>query len=69
MITGNKLVGEIASELIEISLPNMASALQTIYRSDNYSKMDHLAFLNAILTPEYDAKMEKRISIAWITQI
>ena len=34
MITGNKLVGEIASELIEISLPNMASALQTIYRSD-----------------------------------
>ena len=62
MITGNKMVGEIAAELIEISLPNMASALQTIYRSDDYCKMDHLAFLNAILTPEYDAKMEKRLS-------
>lgn len=62
MITGNKMVGEIAAELTEISLPNMASALQTIYRSDDYNKMDHLAFLNAIVTPEYDAKMEKRLS-------
>lgn len=62
MITGNKMVGEIASELIEISLPNMATALQTIYHSDDYNKMDHLSFLNAILTPEYDAKMEKRLS-------
>ena len=37
MITGNKLVGEIASELIEISLPNMASALQTIYRGIGFT--------------------------------
>lgn len=56
MITGNKMVGEIAAELTEISLPNMASALQTIYRSDDYNKMDHLAFLNAIVTPEYDGE-------------
>lgn len=62
MITGNKMVGEIAAELIEISLPDMASALQTIYRSDDYNKMDHLAFLNAILTPEFDAKMQKRLA-------
>ena len=62
MITGNKLVNGIVDNLNELALPKMASALQTIYRSERYNLLDHISFLNEILAPEYNAKMENRLN-------
>ena len=62
MITGNKLVNVIVDNLNELALPKMASALQTIYRSERYNLLDHISFLNEILAPEYNAKMENRLN-------
>ena len=62
MITGNKLVNGIVDNLNELALPKMASALQAIYRSERYNLLDHISFLNEILAPEYNARMESRLN-------
>ena len=62
MITGNKLVNGLVDNLNELALPKMASALQAIYKSERYNLLDHISFLNEILTPEYNAKMESRLN-------
>jgi len=61
VITGNKLVNGIIDQLNEISLPRMASALQALYKSDQYNKLDHISFLNEILAPEYNARLDTRL--------
>lgn len=62
MITGNKLVNSLVDNLNELALPKMASALQAIYKSERYNQLDHISFLNEILTPEYDSRMETRLN-------
>ena len=62
MITGNKLVNALVDNLNELALPKMASALQAIYKSERYNLLDHISFLNEILTPEYNARMESRLN-------
>lgn len=62
MTTSKQLVDEIIDELKEISLPRMANALETLYRSDRYHSIDHISFLEEILAPEYNAKTGIRLS-------
>ena len=52
MITGKKLVSGLIDNLNELALPKMASALQAIYKSERYNQLDHISFLNEILTPD-----------------
>lgn len=62
MITGNKMLNVLVDDLNAISLPQMASALQELYRSERYNELDHISFLSEILTPEYNCRMGKRLS-------
>ena len=59
MITGNKMLNGLVDDLNAISLSQMASALQELYRSEHYNELDHISFLSEILAPEYSARMDK----------
>ena len=61
-MTGNKMLNGLVDDLNAISLSQMASALQELYRSEHYNELDHISFLSEILAPEYSARMDKRIS-------
>ena len=61
MITGNKMLNGLVDDLNAISLSQMASALQELYRSERYNELDHISFLREILMPEFNSRMEKRL--------
>ena len=61
MTTGTELLQTLEAQLNEIGLSIMALKLDEIYNSPDYLKMDKLDLISAILLPEYQDKITKRI--------
>mgnify|MGYP007089410804 FL=1 len=62
MLTGKKLVDVLTAELGEIGMGNMASELDTMYRSPEFLELDLLSAIAQLVETEYQARTNKRIT-------
>lgn len=61
MLTGNKLVRTLSDELRALGMKTMASTLEDMYRKPEFTKLDSLSLLAAIVEPEYRQKTDTKI--------
>lgn len=59
MSTGQELVLDLEEQMNTIKLPLMALKLDELFRSPDFTAMDKLDFLSALLTPEFRDKVSK----------
>lgn len=62
MLTGKKLVKLLTSELTEMGLRDMASALNEMYRSPDFLELDALSAISKLIEPEYQSKATKKLT-------
>lgn len=62
MLTGEALTNTLVDELNDLGLPNMATTLDTLYRSERFLQLDHLSLIAELIEPEYQDKVSKRIN-------
>lgn len=62
MTTGKELLTIISAELKDLGLPQMSSALESLYKSERFLEIDHMTFLAELIEPEYQDKISKRIN-------
>ena len=62
MLTGKKLVDVLTAELGAIGMGNMASELDTMYRSPEFLELDLLSAIARLAETEYQARTNKRIT-------
>ena len=53
-------INELVDELNELILSNMASALDSLYHSENFDHLDGVSLLEQVIEPEYQAKTSQR---------
>lgn len=61
MLTGKALFTTLLQELNDVGLPGMSATLDELYRSPKFVELDPLAAIAALVEPEYQKKMNKRI--------
>lgn len=61
-LTGEKVEAMLIDELNEIGLPEMAASLDALYHSTQFLHLDSLSMLDAILTPEYQKRINSRLA-------
>lgn len=61
MTSGPELVASVADMLNSMGITKMAAELERIYRDPAFIGMDKLAFIAAVVGPEYDAFASKRL--------
>jgi DNA replication protein DnaC len=62
MVTGKQLVTMLASNLSEMGLRSMASALEEMYYAPNFLELDSLSAIAKLVEPEYQAKATKKLT-------
>ena len=53
-------INELVDELNELKLPNMASALDSLYHSGTFDHLDGVSMLEQVIEPEYQVKTSQR---------
>lgn len=61
MLTGQCLTNALVDELNEMGLTTMAVALEALYKSDRFLKLDRLTIVSEIIQAEYQDKITKRL--------
>ena len=58
----NDSIRRLVEQLNEISLGKMADALDDLFQSKDFDSLDRLSFLDRIISPEYESRIDKKIS-------
>ena len=61
MRTGKALFSTLLQELNDMGLPGMSATLDELYRSPKFVELDPLVAIAALVEPEYQKKVNKRI--------
>ena len=61
-MTDKAMLESVVTDLNTLSLTHMANALQALHNSKRYGTMDHLSVLREILTPEFEARQNTKLT-------
>ncbi len=58
----NDAIKRLVDQLNEISFGKMADALEDLFQSKDFDSLDRLSFLDRIISPEYESRIDKKIA-------